>query len=107
MAMFPNEKFLVFSDDIDWCKKQPIFKDCEFSEGTELEDLNLMASCKHNIIANSSFSWWAGYLNPNADKRVIAPLETKYYSDGIVRTKYPDNFIQIDFNKNYEGLNYA
>lgn len=76
MALFPNEKFIVFSDDIEWCKQQEIFKGCAFSEGNgEVEDLNMMASCKSNIIANSSYSWWAAYLNPNPAKTVIAPKE--------------------------------
>ena len=75
MAMFPNEKFLVFSDDIEWCKQSPIFKDCEFSHGTEIEDMNMMASCKYNIIANSSFSWWAAWLNPYPNKIIVAPKQ--------------------------------
>lgn len=83
MSLFPDDNFLVFSDDIDWCKEQEIFKDCSFSEdGSELSDLNLMASCKAVIIANSSFSWWAGYLS---NGRVIAPKA--WYSDGFTRTK--------------------
>lgn len=76
MAKFPDKKFMLFSDDIEWCKKQEIFKNCEFVEGgTEISDLNEMASCEHNIIANSSFSWWAAYLNPNPNKIVIAPKQ--------------------------------
>lgn len=73
MEQFTDEKFLVFSDDIEWCKKQAIFKDCSFSEGNdEVTDMNLMASCKALIIANSSFSWWAAYLS---DGLIIAPKE--------------------------------
>ncbi len=80
MALFPGENFLVFSDDIEWCKQNPIFFGCEFSEGkTELEDMNLMAGCKHNIIANSSFSWWAAWLNTNLEKKVIAPA--RWFAD--------------------------
>lgn len=72
-------KFMVFSDDINWCKsefKNSIYKDFEweFSEGrNEYEDLCLMASCGHNIIANSSFSWWAAWLNTNPNKIVVSP----------------------------------
>ena len=99
MAMFPNEKFLVFSDDPEWCIKK--FHDNPnvqvMQKGNEIEDFNLLASCKDQILSNSSFSYWAGVVNPNNAKRVIAPLETKYYSDGIIRTKYPPYFTQIDF----------
>lgn len=67
-------KFMIFSDDIEWCRK--IFKgeNVEFvPQGNEVEDMKKMASCEHNIIANSSYSWWAGYLNPNPDKIIIRP----------------------------------
>ncbi len=99
---FPHKKFLVFSDDIEWCKQQEIFKDCEFSEGLgEIEDMNLMASCESNIIANSSYSWWAAYLNPNPDKTVIAPRD--WYTltspnDGhekIPSTNLPETWIKL------------
>ena len=75
MRLFPSDShFVVFSDDPGWCREA--FKD----DGVEVmsgnpgyADLYLMASCKHQIIANSSFSWWAAYLNPNPEKRVVAP----------------------------------
>ena len=76
--------FLVFSDDIEWCSKQSFFKslpDVHFVEDSdymtkgpvEVFQLYLMSMCDHNIIANSSFSWWGAYLNENPDKIVIAP----------------------------------
>lgn len=93
MAIFPNEDFLIFSDDIEWCKQQIIFKDCEFSEGkTELEDLSLMASCKAVITANSSFSWWGGYLSGG---KVVAPSNKNWYTDKIERTKCPKTWFRI------------
>lgn len=82
MAEFPDEKFMVFSDDIEWCQKQDIFTGCSFSEHDEVKDLNLMASCKGIIMANSSFSWWGAYLS---NAKVIAPKE--WYSDKVERTK--------------------
>lgn len=89
MEEFAATDFLVFSDDIEWCKRQAIFKNCEFSEGlTELEDLNLMASCSGHIIANSSFSWWGAFISPYSQK-VIAPSKNNWYADGIERTKCP------------------
>lgn len=91
IAMFPNDKFLVFSDDIEWCKQQAMFQGCSFSEGQdEIADMNLLASCKAVIMANSSFSWWAGYLSKG---KVIAPKA--YYTDGVVRTKYPKEWITL------------
>ena len=79
MAMFPNEKFLVFSDDPEWTFKQPMFKGCEFMHGTEIEDLNTMANCKHIIGANSSFSWWAAWLCEYPGRICIFPK--KWFSN--------------------------
>lgn len=90
MALFPKEKFIVFSDNIEWCKKQDIFNRCEFANGNEIDDLNLLASCKGIIMANSSFSWWAGYLS---DAKVVAPLA--WYRDGVERTVLPKEWIKI------------
>jgi len=93
MGEFPDADFLVFSDNIEWCKMQEIFDGCEFSEGkNDIEDLNLMASCTGHIIANSSYSWWGAYLSPHGG-RVIAPKE--WYTDGIDRTKCPESWTRL------------
>jgi hypothetical protein len=95
MAEFPRGDFLVFSDDIEWCKKQPIFDKCEFSEGlNEIDDFNLMASCFGHIIANSSYSWWAAYISSYTQK-VVAPSVEHWYSDHIERTICPNNWIRL------------
>lgn len=73
-----NTLFLIFSDDIDWCKQSDYFsnapnklyiEDDMFDE----EELYLMSLCDHNIIANSTFSLWGYYLNKNPDKKTIIP----------------------------------
>jgi hypothetical protein len=94
MAEFPNERFVVFSDDIEWCKEQEIFKDCEFSHSDEKTDMNNFASCIGQIIANSSFSWWGAYLSPYS-KKIVAPSIENWYSDGEERTKCPVNWKRI------------
>lgn len=70
-------RFMFFSNDIDWCKKQFAIENSVFidwnSNSNSWQDLFLMSNCKHNIIANSSFSWWAAWLNANENKEIIAP----------------------------------
>lgn len=69
---------VVFSDDIDWVKKNIEF-DCKViwvepdEDGHDFEDMYLMSVCHKHITANSTFSWWGAWLNPNKDKRVIVP----------------------------------
>ena len=92
MEEFPDADFLVFSDDIKWCRQQPIFKDCEFYHKDEIQDFNTMASCRGIIMANSSYAWWSAYIAPYA-KKIIAPKD--WYRDGIDRVGFPDNFIRI------------
>lgn len=66
--------FIICSDDIDWCKKNFIGKRYYFIENTTpLLDLYIQSLCTHNIISNSSFSWWGAWLNENSNKIVIAP----------------------------------
>jgi hypothetical protein len=73
-----NFNLYIFSDDIFWVKenfKYPcnkVYIDWN-DDNTNYEDLRLMSLCKHNIIANSSFSWWGAWLNNNPKKIVIAP----------------------------------
>lgn len=67
--------FLFFSDDIKWVKDNFKGDNIFYSNHSEeVTDLTMMSICENNIIANSSFSWWAAYLNKNKNKKVIAPL---------------------------------
>lgn len=71
-----NSIFIFFSDDIEWVKSQnfDILKNKIYIEEPSDEyNLWLMSKCDHNIIANSSFSLWASYLNENLNKKVICP----------------------------------
>ena len=70
--------FFVFSDDPEWCKQnlKINFPTTYISHNTSgSEDMRLMRECKHNIITNSTFSWWGAWLNINPNKLVIAPRQ--------------------------------
>lgn len=72
---FENLTFYISSDDLEWVGKNfKLSKHVRLVEGgNALSDFYIMSRCRHNIISNSSFSWWAAWLNPNNGKKVIAP----------------------------------
>jgi glycosyl transferase family 11 len=76
--------FYVFSDDISWCKINMCNKNTVFVDWNDdlhaYEDLRLMSLCKHNIVAESSFSWWGAYLNRNVGNLVITPPASRWVS---------------------------
>jgi hypothetical protein len=79
---YPECRFLVFSDDTPWARAElPLGASAVFVEGNERQpeqDLALMSACRHHIIANSSFSWWAAWLGYSPEQMVIAP--TPWYA---------------------------
>ena len=91
--------FYFFSDDIDWVKNEFGEKDnyIFISNGIlqDYEELMLMSYCSHNIIANSSFSWWGAWLNVNLHKIVIAPKEWLQVSLEKQPKIVPDSWIKM------------
>lgn len=95
-----NPILLIFSDDIEWVKenlKLP-YESIYVTHNTgnkSYEDMRLMSFCKHNIIANSSFSWWGAWLNNNKEKIVIAP-EKWFNDEKIIQTDViPEDWVKF------------
>lgn len=90
MRLFSDTTFVVCSDDIDWCKDN--LPECVYIEGEkDIIDLFLMSKCKSNIIANSTFSWWAAWLN---NGNVVAPKN--FFVDGHSwQGIYRENWLRI------------
>ena len=71
-----DRQVIIFSDDTDWCKAQPLFEGDRFlvcEGGGPYTDLYMMSTCDDFIIANSTFSWWGAWLSYNKEKVVIYP----------------------------------
>jgi hypothetical protein len=92
-----NIFFYIFTDDIEWVKNNLISNKMiivDWNRGDESwQDMMLMSRCKHNIIANSSFSWWGAWLNTNKEKIVIAP--EKWFNTMPAFDIIPENWIRI------------
>jgi hypothetical protein len=92
--------FFVFSDDIEWVRKHlklpadTIYVDWNKNDEA-INDIHLMSLCQHNIIANSSFSWWAAWLNQNPNKIVIAPKKWFNERDWDTSDLIPENWISL------------
>ena len=96
-----SPSFYVFSDDVEWCENnlrlpEPFyFIDHSHLGEKYIDYLHLMASCKHFILSNSSYAWWAAWLNNRTDKIVIAPQ--KWFNDGPRDTQdlFPESWIRL------------
>lgn len=101
MSIESNLKFYVFSNDIEWVKDNFKIENCTYVDRLmttyNFEDFELMKSCKHFIIANSTFSWWSAYLGEYYRKVVIAPK--RWYVDEKMNERsseiIPDGWIRI------------
>ena len=93
--------FCIFSDDLRWCRERiaPLLEDklifyVDWNRGDRsVQDIHLMSLCRHNIIANSSFSWWGAWLNQNPDKIVIAPEKWMHIKG--TQSPVPNDWIRI------------
>lgn len=89
-----NPVFIFFSDDIKWVKNHLDIGNnncyCESGKDEVWETMRLMSSCKHFIISNSTFHWWAQYLSDNPNKVVIAP--NRWYGNQLESALYQDNW---------------
>jgi hypothetical protein len=93
--------FCIFSDDLRWCRERiaPLLEDklifyVDWNRGDRsVQDIHLMSLCHHNIIANSSFSWWGAWLNQNPDKIVIAPEKWMHIKG--TQSPVPNDWIRI------------
>ena len=103
LSKFDSDRTVViFTDDIEWCKNQELFKPDRFlisETGNNVYDLCLMTLCTDYIIANSSFSWWGAWLSQNPDPVVIAPSRwfgtTGYTAKNNTEDIVPDRWTQI------------
>lgn len=106
MSLFPEDTlFVFFSDDMATCKK--LFENetqtIRFIEGqTGIQDFYLMSLCRHNIISNSTYSWWSAYLNSNPDKVVIAPMRwnSLHFGKEKAQVIFPREWLLLDFDTN-------
>jgi hypothetical protein len=99
-------KYFVFSDDIEYAKTIPLLQRLSrkeyvsFPKGNNWDDMMLMSNCKHNILANSTYSWWASWLNANPAKIVLVPSRwvnlNHGYSLSDLKNIYEDDWIRID-----------
>lgn len=106
MALVKNKMvapiFIFFSDDMMWCKetfrdeKIIFFEDAAWAE--DYLQLYLMSKCAHQVIANSSYSWWAAWLNQNNDKMVIRPSAPFKEKALLYEAYYPEEWIAINNN---------
>lgn len=95
--------FVVLSDDITWCKanldlgENVVYVTWNTGEKS-YRDMQIMSLCNHNIIANSSFSWWGAWLNNNHQKIVVAPYKFYYGEERDESHLLPQNWVKLHYH---------
>jgi hypothetical protein len=106
MARNGFKKFMLFSDDMQWCKenlssqKYPEYAFLYSDGRNEFEDMAKGSCCEHNIISNSTFSWWQAWLNQNPNKLVISPSKYNWFGKRVKLSTediIPETWVQITF----------
>jgi hypothetical protein len=94
-----NGNLYVFSDDVEWCRRHFVEEYFDrlitFVNLPYYQDFELMRLCKHQIIANSTFSWWAAILNDNPEKIVVTPDFWITRLDRAERNNFPKDWIKL------------
>ena len=97
LAQVPQAHFYIFSDDVEWVQQNlrlPRATVVSCNRGADSwQDMMLMSLCRHNIICNSTFSWWGAWLNANPEKRVIAP--SRWLADVDMPYIIPETWIKV------------
>ena len=94
-------QILLISDHIEWCKNNISIPNVVFIENsTNIEDFVLFSLCKYNVLGNSTFSWWASYLNKTSPVKIIPPPSKYFYENSAlsmidVSDMYIDDTYQI------------
>lgn len=86
----------VFTDDADWCRRHfpARFTVVDWNTGTDSwQDMCLMSMCRHHVVTNSSFSWWAAWLDSRPDSLVVAPRQ--WFHDRATPDIYPPHWIRL------------
>lgn len=109
-GLLDDPLFCLFSDDLEFAKEHfgqdgsieiiesDRIKENFYSNSADLQDLFLMSQCDHNIIANSTFSWWSAWLNKNPNKTVLAP-EVWYKDEDAQKAYESGSFIPVGWTK--------
>jgi len=90
--------FYIFSDDMAWVKENIRLSNCTYvdhnSGKNSYLDMYLMSLCKHNIISNSTFSWWGAWLNQNPDKIVVMP--DRWLQNNSAQGIFPSQWVKLE-----------
>lgn len=96
----PDLHYFVFSDDLEWTREHLTFLDpATFvvldSPRSDLEEFWIMSQCRHFVIANSTFSWWAAWLGEHPRKQVVAPERWSLGEPGHDSDRYPAAWLRV------------